>query len=242
MDGNAPVAPDHAPVADDADHRLVDRFSILLVVTAASVVVQSLIDVSDNSINRRALLGNLVVTLLVGATMVLALRTGGLGRRRRRGPELVIIGIVALLVLTLLLSFLGNVSFEEAQSSPPYFWLLLSVVAPVVVVRRLLHHRTVTVQTLFGALAAYLLLAITFGFAFQTVDAVQATPFFGDPQPTTSYIYYSLVTVTTVGYGTLTAATPLGRLLSVSAAVVGQVYLVTVVAMFVGLLAQRRAR
>lgn len=242
MDGIAPGARDHAPVPEDADHRLVDRFSILLAVTAASVVVQSLIDVSGTDIGRGVLIGNLVVSLLVGATMILALRTAGLGRRRRRGAELVIIVVVVLLVVTILGSFLGDVSFDEGRSSPPYFWLMLSVVAPVVVVRRLLQHRTVTVQTLFGALAAYLLLAITFGFAFQTVDALQATPFFGEPQPTTSYIYYSLVTITTVGYGTLNAATPLGRLLSVSAAVIGQVYLVTVVAMVVGLLAQRRAR
>nr|WP_274387788.1 potassium channel family protein [Salsipaludibacter albus] len=112
--------------------------------------------------------------------------------------------------------------------------------APVVVVRRLLHHKAVTRQTLFGALSGYLLIAIALSFALQTVGSVQSTPFFGSPQPTTTFIYYSLVTVTTVGYGDFTAATDLGRMLSVFGAVLGQVYLVVVVAMVVGLLAQRR--
>jgi hypothetical protein len=53
-------------------------------------------------------------------------------------------------------------------------------------------------------------------------------------------MYYSLVTVTTVGYGDFAAVTPLGRLASVVGAVLGQVYLVTVVAMVVSLLVRRR--
>jgi len=51
-------------------------------------------------------------------------------------------------------------------------------------------------------------------------------------------MYFSLVTVTTLGYGDLAAATNLGRLLSTTGAVIGQVYLVTFVAMLVALLAQ----
>ena len=51
-------------------------------------------------------------------------------------------------------------------------------------------------------------------------------------------MYFSLTTITTVGYGDLTAQTHLGRLLANSEAVVGQVYLVTFVAMIVGLRAQ----
>jgi voltage-gated potassium channel Kch len=51
-------------------------------------------------------------------------------------------------------------------------------------------------------------------------------------------MYFSLTTITTVGYGDLTAQTHLGRLLANSEAVIGQVYLVTFVAMIVGLRAQ----
>ncbi len=239
----SPVA--DAPITPGADERLIDRFGLLLGVTSASVVVQMLVNVDPTQLGvlgSGAVAGSLALTLLTGATMVLALRTAGIRRRRRRGFEAVVGVLVVLLSVMLLATIMADEPVMATQaSSPPYFWLLLSAVAPFVVVRRLLQHQTVSVQTLYGALAAYLLLGITFGFAFQTVDALQTTPFFGTAEPTTSYLYYSFVTITTTGYGNLTAATELGQLLSVVEAVVGQVYLVTVVAMIVGLLAQRRA-
>jgi hypothetical protein len=52
-------------------------------------------------------------------------------------------------------------------------------------------------------------------------------------------MYFSLATVTTVGYGDLAPASNIARLLSTSEALVGQVYLVTFVAMLVGLAASR---
>lgn len=47
-------------------------------------------------------------------------------------------------------------------------------------------------------------------------------------------MYYSLTTITTLGYGDLATTHPLGRLLSASEALIGQVYLITFVAMIVG--------
>ena len=62
-------------------------------------------------------------------------------------------------------------------------------------------------------------------------------PFFSQPEPTTSYMYFSLTTITTTGYGDFTSSTEFGRLLSMAEAVIGQVYLVTFVALLVGLFA-----
>ena len=53
-------------------------------------------------------------------------------------------------------------------------------------------------------------------------------------------MYFSLATITTTGYGDFTAASELGRLLAMAEAVTGQVYLVTFVAMLVGLFAANR--
>jgi hypothetical protein len=87
--------------------------------------------------------------------------------------------------------------------------------------------------------AAYLQLSIAFDYLFRVVDAYQAVPFFGQPEPSTAYMYFSLVSITTLGYGDLAPVTELGRLLSVSEALIGQVFLVTFVGMVVGLLTQR---
>ncbi len=54
------------------------------------------------------------------------------------------------------------------------------------------------------------------------------------------FVYYSFVTLTTVGYGDLTASTGIGRMLSVTEALVGQLYLVTVVAILVSNLGRNR--
>ena len=50
---------------------------------------------------------------------------------------------------------------------------------------------------------------------------------------TADYLYFSFVTITTVGYGDFTAASGLGRALASLEALLGQVYLVTVVATIV---------
>jgi hypothetical protein len=54
-----------------------------------------------------------------------------------------------------------------------------------------------------------------------------------------SYLYFSFTTLTTVGFGDLTAGSDAGRMLAVMEALLGQLYLVTVVAFIV---ATRRPR
>ena len=51
---------------------------------------------------------------------------------------------------------------------------------------------------------------------------------------TSDYLYFSFTTMTTTGYGDLTAATDLGRSFAITEQLIGQIYLVTVVAVIVG--------
>lgn len=225
------------------DHsRYVDRFGLLLAVTALAAVTLSLIDLGAMQQNLQAEVGQVVVSIFVGATLLLALRSSGVGRRLRILADIVLgLGVFATIVLALLVEFTDQ--DLGTPGAPSVAWVVLSVLAPIVVIRRLLHHKRASVQTLLGALSAYLLIALAFNFAFLTVDAYDSTPFFGEAQPSTSFMYFSLVTITTLGYGDLSAVEPFGRLLSTIEAVVGQVYLVTFVAMIVGLMvAERRGR
>ena len=97
----------------------------------------------------------------------------------------------------------------------------------------------VTTRTLQGAISAYLLIPVAFQFVFHTVDALLPGGFFGSPKPPTAFMYFSLTTVTTVGYGDLAPASDVGRLLATVEALLGQVFLVTFVALLVGLLGER---
>src|SRR6478735_8293828 len=55
----------------------------------------------------------------------------------------------------------------------------------------------------------------------------------GNGATTTTYMYFSLGTISTVGYGDFVAVTSFGRMASASEAVLGQVFLVTFVALIV---------
>jgi len=226
---------------DDRSRHL-DRFGLVLILTVLAIVALALVDLTAPSGDMVASIGSVATTVLVGATLLLAMRASGLALRWRRVADILIALVVAILVAQIVRGMITGLVLDGGRDgSRPLSLLVLSVLAPAVVVRRLLQHRTVTTGTLLGAVSAFLLLPIAFTYAFLTIGTLQGTPFFGQAEPTTSFMYFSLTTLTTVGYGDLVAVTPLARLVATAEAVSGQVYLVTFVAMLVGLRAQRWA-
>lgn len=219
----------------------IDRFGLLLGVTAATVIMLSLVDLGTDPTSLGSKVGLVTVTLLVSATLLLALRSSGVAMRYRRIANVVIgIGIVATLV-TLLFEILPAGAEKAAARAPAITWLVLSIASPVFVARRVLSHRRASFQTLMGAVSAYLLIALAFQFIFLALEAYSPEPFFGQAEPSTTYMYYSLVTITTLGYGDLTAVDALSRLASTMEAVIGQVYLVVFVGFIVGIFVSQRA-
>ena len=109
---------------------------------------------------------------------------------------------------------------------------LLYVVAPVIIVRRLVLRRTVDTQTVLGAIAAYLMVGMSFAFAYRALGALQAGPFFGSQGegPFPQYLFFSFTTLTTTGYGNLVPDGNPGQTLAVLEMLIGQLFLVTAVA------------
>ncbi len=227
------------PQAFTDDGPYVDRFGLLLTVTAASIVGLSLFDISDpEGESAVAEIGSWAASVTVAATLLIALRASGLAARRQRFIDiLVCIGLAGLTLITLV-ALLTDGTIVDNRYNPAGAVALLSMAIPFVVVRRLLRHERVSSATLLGAISAYLLIPLAFFHVFMAIDHWSPTPFFGSQQPSTSFMYFALVTVTTVGYGDLAAVTEAGRLAATTLAVVGQVYLVVFVAMIVGLRAQ----
>ena len=111
--------------------------------------------------------------------------------------------------------------------------LCLAAIASITV--HLTRRRTATSATLAGAVAIYLLAGLAFADLYMCLAELSGVPFFSqNTSPNSvSYLYYNYTILTTVGFGDLTAGTDLGRMLAVVEALVGQLYLVTVVAVIV---------
>jgi hypothetical protein len=220
------------PIFDDRS-RALDRFGLLLVVAVASIVILMLVNIGPRVTDTSGRWESALASALVGSTLLLALRASGLSLRLQRVADLIVVLVVGG-VTSLAVASMFNDSIPLPSTAAPFLLVLLALLAPLAVVRRLLQHREVTRGTLLGAVSGYLLLPIAFFYAFLSIS-VSSGPVFGEILPTQSYMYFSLTTITTTGYGDLTAQTDVGRTLAMAEAVIGQIYLVTFVAMLVGL-------
>lgn len=207
-------------------NRLLDRFDLVLLLVLAVIVSQALVD------TRGSVWGSFVTHAVTGIALVVATRASGARRRARRILD-VLVAVTVVSNLLLLLPTRGTTPISPDVVQPEGVWLVAALVLPVIIGRRLLQHQVVRVQTVLGAVAAYLQIAVAYATLFQTIDGTTPEHFFGRQVSTTVYTYFSLTTISTVGYGDFTATTDPARLAATSEAVIGQVFLVTFVALIV---------
>ncbi|HJS92960.1 MAG TPA: ion channel [Solirubrobacteraceae bacterium] len=172
-----------------------------------------------------------VVSALLGATLTIALWAAGAKPRVSRTASVLSVAVVGF-------SILEAITGDAEGVAPRIANLLLVTLAPPAVVigvaRSLRANAGVTVEAVFGVLCLYILLGMLFALVYGAIARLGYGFFTGDVEPTPSRcLYFSFTTLTTVGYGDLTAAGNLGHTLSVSEALVGQIYLVTVVSVIV---------
>lgn len=128
--------------------------------------------------------------------------------------------------------------------------ICLLAVAMAAVLWRVVSSAEVGSRTILGAISVYAVLGILFTFAFGTIDRIQGGPFFEEvAHPNGSdFIFFSYTTLTTTGYGNLVPAAQPGRMIAGLEMMLGQIFLVTLVAGLVSLwrpgeaLRQRRQR
>lgn len=223
----------------DPDSRYLDRFGWLLTLTYLTVAAQMAVDFEDTFADVGAEVGVVLAQLVATAMLLLAIRACGVSRRWRAILTVVAIAGLGARLLVLTGTLLTRSQGHQVKVIGPWGSLLLVGLVFMFVGYRLSQHRKVTASTLLGSITAYLLIPLMFYYAFVVVDSVQSTPFFGRPAGGPEYMYFSLTTVTTLGYGDPSPATSIGQLLAATEALVGQLYLVVVVALIVGLMASR---
>lgn len=111
----------------------------------------------------------------------------------------------------------------------------------MLVLAMVLRPGTVTRRRLEGAIAAYLLLGLSWAGAYEWVALRDPAAFAGAISTGTSpWTYYSLVTLSTMGYGDITPVAPIARSLAVAEALTGQLYLAILISRLVALELQSR--
>jgi hypothetical protein len=207
-------------------------YGILFALVALSFVLQA--SLPDGNLTR------LVIIWLQAATLVLAVRIA----QSQRWPIRAASALAALIAVAAPLMWLVHGSIPDGVTA--IVTALLVGVAPLVIagslVRDIQGAGAVTIEALTGVLSIYLLAGMFFSFLYSAVGTIGDESFFvevADPGRA-DYLYYSYTTLTTTGFGDFTAATELGRTLSVVEALTGQIYLVTVVALIVSNLRPRR--
>ena len=180
----------------------------------------------------------LLIVIMQSATLIAALMAAQTAPRLQRLAWL--LAIVA--ILTSLVTIPINETLSEATDA--VISGLLVAVAPVAIAASIVKRRVIDVQTVLGALCIYVFVGLLFAFLYTMIGAIGSNPFFVQETKaaTTSsdYVYFSFVTLTTTGYGDLTAAENVGRGFAVMEALLGQIYLVTIVALLVSNLGPRR--
>ena len=99
----------------------------------------------------------------------------------------------------------------------------------------------ITTHRIQGSILVYLLIGFTWSVAYQLLHTLSPAAFSfaqGDPGPAHArdpLIYYSFVTLTTVGYGDITPVHPTARSLAIAEALIGQLYPAILIARLVSL-------
>ena len=207
-------------------------YGTVLVLVVLSFVVQEAAPDTD--------LTRVVVIWLQAATLAAAVRIAGASRPIvRLAAAFAALAAIAAPVLWVVEGSVGDGVTAIATG-------LLVGVAPVAIAgglsRDMVRSGEVTGETLSGVLSIYLLAGMFFSFLFAAVGALGDDPFFAeiaDPERP-DYLYFSYTTLTSTGFGDLTAATNLGRTLTSIEALVGTIYLVTIVALIVSNLRPRQ--
>ncbi|HXT88029.1 MAG TPA: potassium channel family protein [Trebonia sp.] len=198
-----------------------NRFGLLLLVLVASYLLSAFASGTWVSVVQ--------VALFLGIA-ALAVRTAHVSRR---------VALLAIAVVTAgsaIVSALVLADPAAAVQGAANVWkALLLAFAVILTISRVLAQPEVTLQSIYGALSAYMMMGLMFAACYGAMDKFGGDAFFAQGQPGNlqTFQYFSFTTLTTLGYGDFTADQSAGRAVAVLEAMLGQVFLATLVARLV---------
>jgi voltage-gated potassium channel len=186
-----------------------------------------------------------------GFTLYDGLSTGVLvlGAYSASGKKSSLLVALAILVPAVALVWLDHFDASTSYALPrSILSILFFTYIGGTILAHVLKAERVTFDKICAALCSYLLIGVIFAFLYSLLEFLNPGMFLaggevipqGDPRAfhgagLGQAIYFSFTTLTTLGYGDIAGATPVAKNLSVLEALIGQIYLVVLVARLVGM-------
>jgi len=203
--------------------RASDAFGLVLILVLTTYVLASVLS------NRGW--AAVLLTIVVGATSVVALTSS-------HARPVFVRRALTLAVLAVLLAVVSAASGgRHWLSAANLIEIGLLAVAMGAVLRRVVTSDNVSSRTILGAISVYASLGILFTWAYGLIDRIEGGGFFGEGIAVegSDFLFFSYTTLTTTGYGDLVPAGQFGRMISGLEMMLGQIFLVTLVAGLVSL-------
>jgi len=155
-----------------------------------------------------------------------------ISQNRRQLIALAVLAVVAMggLLGDLMLDWTTRYSVAMIAATIYFAWIAMILSRDV-----FKESRRVSADMVYGGINVYLLAGLAFGSAFAALATIVPGSFngLGADSPFGDAIYYSIVTITTLGYGEITPVSPIARMLASSEALLGQLYVAILLARLV---------
>jgi Ion channel len=203
--------------------RASDAFGLVLLLVLITYVLASVLS------NRGW--AAVLLTAVTGATAVVALTSS---HARPAFVRRALLFAVLAVILAMISAVGGGRHWLSAAN---FIDICLLAVAMAAVLRRILTAGKVSSRTILGAISVYTSLGILFTWAYGLIDRIEGGGFFGAGVAAkgSDFLFFSYTTLTTTGYGDLVPAGQVGRMVSGLEMMLGQIFLVTLVAGLVSL-------
>jgi multidrug transporter EmrE-like cation transporter len=201
--------------------RIANAFGVVLLLVVATYVLASLIAYKGWS--------GVVIAAVASASATLALVSA------KARPSLVRAGVAGAACTVVLAAVSAATGGSAPLASSALLLVVLLLVAVAEVLKTVVGEQEVGFRTILGAISVYVILGLLFTFLYAAIDRLQTGQFFGTETQTGDFVFFSITTLTTTGYGNLVPAAQPGKMISGLEMLLGQIFLVTLIAGLVSL-------
>lgn len=170
--------------------------------------------------------------------LVLLSAASTVASQRRMFIIVLILGVTAIFShVSLFVPGLRWIELTGYIATPAFLFITCGLLLNDIVLR----SQEVTLDVILGAVNVYLMVGVAFAFTYALIEFLQPGSFTGlekladSPNSQMFFLYFSFITLTTLGYGDISPLTPIGMSTAYVEAIFGQLYLAILVARLVAM-------